>query len=577
MSTTEHTFESCQQDVCGKYGATLACIHPDDSSALAYKFNIGYSEDLFAAWIGYTSAGGNGWEWINGCNKTWSHWVQGEPNNFCGGENCAAINGVSGGWLDLSCRLRFPCLCESPASLIPTYNLSVAGMRDDTCYAGCDGITKWCSAWPFLRLYDVDDDVCHWETKDGQRRGKGVTECAKRVAQHADCSPYFSYSVGHCGCAPNKGKHVNCTNRVKDATSDVFFVSRDGTELLGTSQRCAYTTTVDDDFFSELRPAYSAHLLKVWARVAFIWLAFGIPCGLVMFLVLSRSCCSCSDIIKQDDDPFSQDGDELPESGGEAAYGPLIDGANPANAAAVNRWISVGAFGIIGYGVALMGLGITLAAHMAGTNAEAVASLQQLEIMECAIMAASKGVVFRAACTVHCRLSPVARTLAGPWVLVYAMAKFLGAMSAVAILVIFMTLAEKNYDFLCMSMYLFRWSLLMALPLEVLAGFAIWRAKLRAEPYAGGEARVGGWVTSLIVGTFGAGSAVWWAGYLGAVHEADFAMGGCFIMAALSQLLAGLSMLFINRKIKQLYRQPPQIRADAGGVAPTEIGKRPAL
>ena len=34
------------QDVCGKYGATLACIHPDDSIALAYKFNIGYLCEL---------------------------------------------------------------------------------------------------------------------------------------------------------------------------------------------------------------------------------------------------------------------------------------------------------------------------------------------------------------------------------------------------------------------------------------------------------------------------------------------------------------------------------------------------
>ncbi len=33
-------------------------------------------------------------------------------------------------------------------------------------------------------------------------------------------------------------------------------------------------------------------------------------------------------------------------------------------------------------------------------------------------------------------------------------------------------------------------------------------------------------VTTLVAGNFGAGAAVWWAGYLGAVHEADMAMGG---------------------------------------------------
>ena len=29
-------------------------------------------------------------------------------------KDCAAINGINGGWMDLSCRLRLPCLCESP-------------------------------------------------------------------------------------------------------------------------------------------------------------------------------------------------------------------------------------------------------------------------------------------------------------------------------------------------------------------------------------------------------------------------------------------------------------------------------
>merc|ERR1719247_452629 len=155
------------------------------------------------------------------------------------------------------------------------------------------------------------------------------------------------------------------------------------------------------------------------------------------------------------------------------------------------------------------------------------------------------------------------------------MAKLCGAVTALGVILIFSALARRDFDFICLAIYLFRWSLLLALPLECLAGFSIWRAQVRAEPYAGGEARVGGWVTSLVTGNFGAGAAVWWAGYLGAVHESDMAMGGCFITAALSQLIAGTSMLMINRKIKQHYKQPQAVRADAEVVSPQEIGKRP--
>lgn len=39
----------------------------------------------------------------------------------------------------------------------------VACLAEDTCYADCGDLTKWCTAWPFARLYDVNDDICHWE------------------------------------------------------------------------------------------------------------------------------------------------------------------------------------------------------------------------------------------------------------------------------------------------------------------------------------------------------------------------------------------------------------------------------
>jgi len=564
LSSEEHTFESCQTDVCGKYGATLACLQPEDSMPLSYKFGIGYTDDIFAAWIGYTRAGGKEWEWISGCPKIWSHWQAGEPNGFCGGEDCAAINGVSGLWMDLSCRLRFPCLCEYPSTVTDYFNLSVAGFRDDTCYAGCGGVTKWCSAWPFLRLYDVDDDICHWEDKDGQRRGKGVTECAKRVSERPSCSSTFSYSVGRCACSPSTGEHSNCTHRNRDATTDVFKLTGKGTELLHPGERCAYGNTIDDKYFDDLRPAQKPfELFKVWARVASVWLGFGVPSAIIMVVVMCRMCAGVSasfSNFQDEDDIFGKSGGT--PTGGDAAYGPLIDGTDPTSAEAVNRWIFRAAFATTFYGVALLGLGITLSAHMAGS--EAVASLEAFEMLESLVMAATKAAVTRAACMVHCRLSPVAKTLAGPWVLIFAFAKLLMAITAIGGILIFSALAQRDFESICFAIYIFRWSLLLALPLQCMAGFSIWRLQMKAAPYAQGEERVGGWVTTLVCGQFGAGTAVWWAGYLGAVHENDIAMGGCFVVAALSQLLAGTSMLMVNRKIKQHFKRPTRTQADMG-------------
>lgn len=292
---------------------------------------------------------------------------------------------------------------------------------------------------------------------------------------------------------------------------------------------------IDPEYFDQIRPAQKpVELFKVWARVAFIWLAFGLPSAALMLLVMCRMCCDngagFDKFQDADEDPF---GKSATPAGIDAAYGPLVDISDPENAEAVNRWVYRGAFGAIVYGITLLALGITLSVHMAQADSASVASLEALEMLESLFMAGSKAAVTRAACMLHFRLLPVARQLAGPWVLIFAIAKLLMSILAV--------------------------------------GFSIWRVQVRAAPYAGGEERVGGWVSLLVAGQFGAGVAVWWAGYLGAVHENDIAMGGCFIIAALAQLVAGTSMLLVNRKIKQRFRQPTQTQAD---VVAATFGRR---
>ena len=68
-------------------------------------------------WIGATDAGHEGiWTWTNGApvRKSESHWYPGEPNNCCGGQNCAVSNfaGRPGIWDDQGCTLKRPFHCQ---------------------------------------------------------------------------------------------------------------------------------------------------------------------------------------------------------------------------------------------------------------------------------------------------------------------------------------------------------------------------------------------------------------------------------------------------------------------------------
>jgi len=65
-------------------------------------------------WIGATDAGHEGkWTWTNGAAIKGGNWWPGEPNNCCGGQNCAVVNfGKPGKWDDQGCALKHPFHCQ---------------------------------------------------------------------------------------------------------------------------------------------------------------------------------------------------------------------------------------------------------------------------------------------------------------------------------------------------------------------------------------------------------------------------------------------------------------------------------
>ena len=62
LSRTAHTFEDCQEKVCGPAGGTLACIH---SKKDLPDFQFGSTREWYEYWVGFSDAGyPDDWQWI---------------------------------------------------------------------------------------------------------------------------------------------------------------------------------------------------------------------------------------------------------------------------------------------------------------------------------------------------------------------------------------------------------------------------------------------------------------------------------------------------------------------------------
>jgi len=100
------TFAQANAICAGQGGLIVYDDHPTISSYLA-KTRVGQ-------WIGATDAGHEGkWTWTNGASVGKGRWWPGEPNNCCGGQNCAVTNfRRPGRWDDLGCNQKRPFHCQ---------------------------------------------------------------------------------------------------------------------------------------------------------------------------------------------------------------------------------------------------------------------------------------------------------------------------------------------------------------------------------------------------------------------------------------------------------------------------------
>eukprot|EP00300_Choanocystis_sp_HF-7_P033055 c45343_g1_i1.p1 GENE.c45343_g1_i1~~c45343_g1_i1.p1 ORF type:complete len:211 (+),score=38.76 c45343_g1_i1:23-655(+) len=118
--TWYHAKRSCE----GVAAHLVTITSPEEMTFLTQSFGFdtdGQWGDWLGPWIGYSDAGDKGkWHWVTGeiavtgQDTVYHNWYPNEPDNCCGGEDCAH---VSGGhwrdrWNDAKCHYQLPYICE---------------------------------------------------------------------------------------------------------------------------------------------------------------------------------------------------------------------------------------------------------------------------------------------------------------------------------------------------------------------------------------------------------------------------------------------------------------------------------
>ena len=99
-------------DVCARWGAApLELKTEQENTELAELVQV-LTDRPF--WLTVTDAEEEGeWLWPDGLKLTFQPWADGEPNDWGGGEDCAALNWHgSGGWNDVGCDAELGLVCE---------------------------------------------------------------------------------------------------------------------------------------------------------------------------------------------------------------------------------------------------------------------------------------------------------------------------------------------------------------------------------------------------------------------------------------------------------------------------------
>ncbi|CAH1238873.1 THBS4 [Branchiostoma lanceolatum] len=206
---------------CQHYGGHL--VHIKSSQQNSFVANMAIDAGRLDCWIGCTDRQSEGvWRWSDGSSLSYRSWEPGEPNNCCGGEDCAEIRGYSGftGWNDIPCTLERRPLCQTDINECSSNNggcdhncVNTDGSYHCTCRSGyqlsglghCTDVNE-CSSNNGGCAQNCENTgggyYCSCRNGyqlSGSRQCVDINECAQ--AQH-DCEQTCLNIVGSftCGC-----------------------------------------------------------------------------------------------------------------------------------------------------------------------------------------------------------------------------------------------------------------------------------------------------------------------------------------------------------------------------------------
>ncbi len=148
------SWESAQSS-CAERGYHLLDL--DDASEEAWAWDLAESVNSASAWwIGFNDRDSEGsFAWDGGASSTFSDWRAGEPNDYGGNEDCAAMaDDGAGAWNDKDCATAYAYACELGCEKLTWYADS-----DGDGFAGSESVRSCEPPSGYLSTADDCDDL----------------------------------------------------------------------------------------------------------------------------------------------------------------------------------------------------------------------------------------------------------------------------------------------------------------------------------------------------------------------------------------------------------------------------------
>lgn len=289
----------------------------------------------------------------------------------------------------------------------------------------------------------------------------------------------------------------------------------------------------------------------------YVFVLTAVPALLILICSLRGKCTTLDDAER---DILDEDDEMMIRS---LHYGMIIGKDEQDNVDnLINDWIMWGVFGSLFYAAALLALAATNGLRYLGFEVNIGFDAFQAFVMFCSQL----GVGFCVR-TVNTHLSPLAKSVAGPWVTALATTKFLMSAGALALASIYLTMADglRSPEVFCELGYIFCWSMLLSMIFQSGSGVAMTRISQRSLGYIGDRSAisnmVGCWWAALIISTYAVGASLWCCGAM-LVFDSNRSENPLklvpmfFFLAAFSQAISSLALYQVNARVRNYFGSP---------------------